>query len=81
MIAPGRPARIGVRWPARRARASMRDMPRAASVREAAFRQLATYDRNVWEDRKGVLPDFDDVYVERPAPVAHARSTIRAARS
>jgi hypothetical protein len=43
-------------------------MPRATSVREAAFRQFASYDRNVWEDRKGVLPDFSDVYVERPGP-------------
>jgi hypothetical protein len=50
----------------------MRGMPRATSVREAAFRQFASYDRNVWEDRKGVLPDFDDVYVERPAPVGAA---------
>lgn len=43
-------------------------MPRASSVRHAAFQQFASYDRNVWEDAKGVLPDFADLYVERPAP-------------
>lgn len=43
-------------------------MPRAATVRHAAFQQFASYDRNVWEDAKGVLPDFADLYVERPAP-------------
>jgi len=43
-------------------------MPRAGSVREAAFKQFASYDRNVWEDAKGILPDFADMYVERPAP-------------
>jgi hypothetical protein len=43
-------------------------MPRAENVRHAAFRQFASYDRNVWEDAKGVLPDFADMYVERPAP-------------
>ena len=43
-------------------------MPRAANVRHAAFQQFASYDRNVWEDTKGVLPDFADLYVERPAP-------------
>ncbi len=43
-------------------------MPRAASVREAAFHQFASYDRYVWEDAPGVLPVFKDVYVERPAP-------------
>jgi hypothetical protein len=43
-------------------------MPRAGNVRHAAFQQFASYDRNVWEDAKGVLPDFADLYVERPAP-------------
>ena len=43
-------------------------MPRAASVSQAAFQQFASIDRNVWENAAGVLPEFDEVYVERPAP-------------
>jgi hypothetical protein len=43
-------------------------MPHATNVRQAAFQQFAAYDRNIWEDAKGVLPDFANLYVERPAP-------------
>jgi hypothetical protein len=48
-------------------------MPRASNVRHAAFQQFASYDRNVWEDAKGVLPDFAEMYVERPAPEGAGR--------